>query len=71
MHASDNENDMPELTRDRINLRHLSKTLEALGYDYVLCNNGKEALDNFIRPESSIDAIIIVSNYQPLLSVEA
>ncbi|KAG9549119.1 hypothetical protein KCU71_g10938, partial [Aureobasidium melanogenum] len=42
-----------------INLRHLSKSLEALGYDFVLCNNGKEALDNFTLPESDIDAVII------------
>ncbi|KAI4723603.1 hypothetical protein E4T48_00123 [Aureobasidium sp. EXF-10727] len=42
-----------------INLRHLSKNLEALGYDHVLCNNGKEALDIFTQPESDIDAVII------------
>ncbi|KAG9759713.1 hypothetical protein KCU73_g3248, partial [Aureobasidium melanogenum] len=42
-----------------INLRHLSKNLEVLGYDFVLCNNGKEALDNFTLPESDIDAVII------------
>ncbi|KAK6006044.1 hypothetical protein QM012_006454 [Aureobasidium pullulans] len=42
-----------------INLRHLSKNLEVLGYEYVLCNNGKEALDNFTIPESDIDAVII------------
>ncbi|KAG9848466.1 hypothetical protein KCU98_g8989, partial [Aureobasidium melanogenum] len=42
-----------------INLRHLAKNLEVLGYDFVLCNNGKEALDNFTLPESDIDAVII------------
>lgn len=54
---------MSELTKDRINLRHLSKTLEALGYDYILCNNGKEALDTFIQPDSNIDAVIIVRKH--------
>ncbi|KAI5272701.1 hypothetical protein E4T47_04001 [Aureobasidium subglaciale] len=43
-----------------INLRHLAKNLEALGYETpVLCTNGKEALDSFTQPDSDIDAVII------------
>ncbi|KAI5211034.1 hypothetical protein E4T38_01696 [Aureobasidium subglaciale] len=43
-----------------INLRHLAKNLEALGYEIpVLCTNGKEALDSFTQPDSDIDAVII------------
>ncbi|THY63725.1 hypothetical protein D6C98_01031 [Aureobasidium pullulans] len=42
-----------------INLRHLAKNLETLGYQYILCNNGKEALDSFTQPDSDIDAVII------------
>lgn len=41
-----------------INLRHLAKNLDALGYRYLLCTNGKEALDAFKDPESIIDAVI-------------
>jgi CheY-like chemotaxis protein len=52
-----------ELTSYRINLRHLAKNLETLGYQYILCNNGKEALDSFTQPDSDIDAVIIVSIY--------
>ncbi|KEQ75494.1 hypothetical protein M436DRAFT_79902 [Aureobasidium namibiae CBS 147.97] len=54
-----------------INLRHLSKTLEALGYDYVLCNNGKEALEIFTRPGSDIDAVIIDMHMPVMDGLEA
>jgi hypothetical protein len=70
VHSAAKGDNTPELTKTRINLRHLSKTLEALGYDYVLCNNGKEALDNFTRPESDIDAVIIVSKLSICSSAE-
>lgn len=42
-----------------INLRHLAKNLDTLGYQYILCSNGQEALDMFRRPQSNIDAVII------------
>ncbi|KAI4845359.1 hypothetical protein E4T44_05651 [Aureobasidium sp. EXF-8845] len=54
-----------------INLRHLSKTLEALGYDFVLCNNGKEALDNFTQPDSDVDAVIIDMHMPVMDGLEA
>lgn len=41
-----------------INLRHLAKNLDALGYKYTLCTNGKEALDKFRDPDSIIDVVI-------------
>lgn len=43
----------------RINLRLLAKSLDALGYNYILCTNGQEALEMFQHPESVIDAVII------------
>ncbi|KAJ9619856.1 hypothetical protein H2203_008129 [Taxawa tesnikishii (nom. ined.)] len=42
-----------------INLKHLSKNLSVLGYQQVLCTNGKEALDKFTEPGSDIDAVIV------------
>jgi len=45
--------------RDRINLRHLAKNLDALGYSYTLCTNGQEALDVFREPRNGVDAVII------------
>lgn len=42
-----------------INLRHLAKNLDVLGYKYTLCTNGQEALDKFREADSNIDAVII------------
>lgn len=42
-----------------INLKHLAKNLNLLGYPYVLSTNGKEALDKFCEPGNLIEAVII------------
>jgi len=42
-----------------INLKHLAKHLEILGYKTVLCTNGKDILDKFCEPDSAIEAVIM------------
>ncbi|KAI5205840.1 hypothetical protein E4T39_02891 [Aureobasidium subglaciale] len=55
-----------------INLRHLAKNLEALGYETpILCTNGKEALDSFTQPDSDIDAVIIDMSMPTMDGLEA
>jgi CheY-like chemotaxis protein len=54
-----------------INLRHLAKNLETLGYEYVLCVNGQEALDSFRRADSDIDAVIIDMSMPVMDGLEA
>lgn len=40
-------------------MKYLSKNLTTLGYEHVLCTNGKEALDKYTEDGSEIDAVII------------
>ncbi|GAB7354228.1 hypothetical protein MBLNU459_g4770t1 [Dothideomycetes sp. NU459] len=42
-----------------INLKHLAKNLTVLGYEHVMCTNGREALDKFMEADNIIDAVII------------
>lgn len=42
-----------------INLQYLAKHLNMLGYQYTLCTNGKEILDKFCEPDSTIDCCIL------------
>ncbi|MCJ1390449.1 hypothetical protein MMC18_003308 [Xylographa bjoerkii] len=42
-----------------INLQYLAKNLKKLGYQYTLCTNGKEILDKFCEPGSTIDCCIL------------
>lgn len=42
-----------------INLKHLAKHVKMLGYQSILCTNGKEALDKFCEPDSIIEAVIM------------
>jgi PleD family two-component response regulator len=42
-----------------INLQYLAKNLKMLGYQYTLCANGKEILDKFCEPDSTIDCCIL------------
>jgi PleD family two-component response regulator len=42
-----------------INLQCLAKHLKMLGYQYILCTNGREILDRFCEPDSTIDCIIM------------
>lgn len=54
-----------------INLQILAKNLDALGYDYVLCNNGKEALENFVKPGSDTDCVILDMSMPVMDGLEA
>jgi PleD family two-component response regulator len=42
-----------------INLQYIAKHLKMLGYQYTLCTNGKEILDKFCEPDSTIDCCIL------------
>src|SRR4051812_11489275 len=42
-----------------INLHYIAKHLKMLGYQYTLCINGKEILDKFCEPDSTIDCCIL------------
>lgn len=42
-----------------INLKHLAKSLELLGYQTILCTNGQEILDAFCERASMLDAIVL------------
>ena len=42
-----------------INLQYIAKHLKMLGYQYTLCANGKEILDKFCEPDSTIDCCIL------------
>ena len=42
-----------------INLQHLARHLKMLGYQSILCTNGKEILDKFCEPDSIIDCCIM------------
>jgi CheY-like chemotaxis protein len=42
-----------------INLQYLAKHLTTLGYQYTLCTNGKEMVDKFCDPDSTIDCCIL------------
>lgn len=42
-----------------INLQCLAKHLKMLGYQYILCTNGREILDQFCEPDSTIDCCIL------------
>jgi len=42
-----------------INLQYLAKNLKRLGYQCTLCTNGKELLDKFCEPGSTIDCCIL------------
>lgn len=42
-----------------INAKYLVKHLKMLGYESILCTNGKEILDKFCDPHSAMEAIIM------------
>ena len=42
-----------------INLQYLGKSLKKLGYQHILCSNGKELLDRFCEYGSTIDCCIL------------
>lgn len=53
-----------------INLKHLAKHLKMLGYESILCVNGKEIYTKFCEPDHSKMEAVIMDMSMPIMQVD-